>query len=159
MLSLLIALSLVSPRITLPSTGGGGGYATVQDETTPLTARTKLNFTGAGVTCADNAGTTTTDCTISGGGAGSANVVEASVVLTGSGFFSTTVTGQTWVTGTSKVVCSPFATTADGLTVEVITIAMLHITASNLVAGTGFNVNVMNPYGLAGTVRVHCTGA
>lgn len=48
-------------------TSAGGGYATVQDETTPLTQRTTLNFTGAGVSCADD--TTRTTCTIAGGGA------------------------------------------------------------------------------------------
>lgn len=49
----------------------GSGYSTVQDETTPLTQRTSINFTGAGVSCADNAGTSATDCTISGGGGAS----------------------------------------------------------------------------------------
>jgi hypothetical protein len=48
--------------------GGGGGYATVQDEGVTLTTRTVLNFTGAGVTAADNAGTGATDVTIPGGG-------------------------------------------------------------------------------------------
>ena len=48
--------------------GGGGGYATIQDEGTSLTQRNTLNFTGAGVTCVDNVGSTRTDCTISGGG-------------------------------------------------------------------------------------------
>lgn len=52
--------------ITWESCTGGSGYATVQDEATPLTQRATLNFTGAGVTCADNAGSTRTDCTIPG---------------------------------------------------------------------------------------------
>ncbi len=52
--------------------GGSSGYQTIQDETTPLTQRTKVNFTGTGVTCVDNAGSTRTDCTISGGGSASA---------------------------------------------------------------------------------------
>lgn len=50
--------------------GGGGGYATIQDETTPLTQRTTVNFTGTGVTCVDNAGSSRTDCTITSGGGG-----------------------------------------------------------------------------------------
>lgn len=49
------------------SSAAGGGYVTVQDEASSLTARSTLNFTGAGVTCADNAGSTRTDCTIPGG--------------------------------------------------------------------------------------------
>ena len=46
--------------------GGSGGYATIDDEDTPLTQRTTLNFEGAGVTCADDTDQTT--CTIPGGG-------------------------------------------------------------------------------------------
>jgi hypothetical protein len=53
---------------TLNSTAGAGGYATVQDEGSGLTARTTLNFTGAGVSCADD--TTKTTCTIAGGSGG-----------------------------------------------------------------------------------------
>lgn len=41
-------------------------YSTIEDEGTPLTQRTTLNFTGSGVTCTDNV--TQTDCTISAGG-------------------------------------------------------------------------------------------
>lgn len=49
----------------------GGGYATVQDEGSALTQRTKLNFIGSGVSCVDDAGNTRTNCTItSGGGTG-----------------------------------------------------------------------------------------
>lgn len=48
--------------------GAGGGYATIQDEGTPLTQRGTVNFTGAGVTCVDNGGATKTDCTITSGG-------------------------------------------------------------------------------------------
>jgi hypothetical protein len=47
---------------------GGSGYATVQDEGSGLTARTILNFAGAGVTCADD--TTRTTCTIPGAAGG-----------------------------------------------------------------------------------------
>ena len=53
----------------------GSGYQTIQDEGTALTARTTLNFIGAGVSCADNAGSSRTDCTIAGGG-GSLTVEE-----------------------------------------------------------------------------------
>lgn len=47
---------------------GGGGYSTIQDEGTPLTQRTTVNMTGAGVSCSDSGGITV--CTISGGGSG-----------------------------------------------------------------------------------------
>lgn len=43
-------------------------YTTVEDEATPLTQRSTVNFTGAGVSCSDSGGKTV--CTISGGGGG-----------------------------------------------------------------------------------------
>lgn len=52
--------------------GAGGGYATIDDEDTPLTQRATLNFEGAGVSCVDDTDQTT--CTIAGGG--SANSFE-----------------------------------------------------------------------------------
>ncbi|MDD1778538.1 MAG: hypothetical protein LUQ65_10255, partial [Candidatus Helarchaeota archaeon] len=45
-------------------------YTTIQDEGVPLTQREVINFKGAGVTAADNAGTGVTDVTIPGGGGG-----------------------------------------------------------------------------------------
>lgn len=44
--------------------GGGGGYATVQDEGSALTQRAILNFTGPNVTAVDNSGSNRTDVTI-----------------------------------------------------------------------------------------------
>ena len=46
---------------------GSGGH-TIEDEGTPLTARTKLNFVGAGVAVTDDSGDDATVVTISGGG-------------------------------------------------------------------------------------------
>lgn len=40
------------------------GYATIQEEGTPLTQRTKLNFIGGGITAADDAGNTRTNVTL-----------------------------------------------------------------------------------------------
>ena len=44
--------------------GSSGAYNTIQEEGSSLAQRTKLNFIGSTVTCADNSGTTTTDCTV-----------------------------------------------------------------------------------------------
>jgi hypothetical protein len=117
-----------------------------------------INFTGAGVSCTWSAGVGT--CTITGGGGGGANTVEASIAMTaGAGVYSTTVTGQAWVAADSEIVCAPFGTTADGLTVEQVAAANVTITVANRVAGVGFDVFVFNPFGSHGTHRVHCTGA
>lgn len=43
-------------------------YSIVENSGTALFRRQVLNFTGAGVSCADNGGTGTTDCTVSGSG-------------------------------------------------------------------------------------------
>lgn len=59
-----------SGTLSWASCSGSSGYTTVADEGSSLTARATLNFTGAGVSCVDNAGSTRTDCTISGGGGG-----------------------------------------------------------------------------------------
>lgn len=105
----------------------------------------KLTSNGSTVSCAADT---------SGG-----NSVEVSLSLSGgSGIFSTTVTGQTWVASGSEIVCTPFGTTADGLTPEAVSIANLNVSVSDKVAGDGFTVNVYSPNGLEGTVRAHCLG-
>jgi hypothetical protein len=51
------------------ATGGTGGGHIIQDEGTPLTQRTNLNFVGVGVTATDDVVNNATVITISGGGA------------------------------------------------------------------------------------------
>lgn len=65
-LAVALLLAPQSIIVSYPPGGAGGGYNTIEDEATPLTQRTTLNFTGAGVSCAD--ASTKTTCTISGGG-------------------------------------------------------------------------------------------
>lgn len=57
---------------------GGSGYATVMDEAGVLTQRSTINFTGAGVTCADDSGNGRTNCTINGGTGGGVNLAPSS---------------------------------------------------------------------------------
>jgi hypothetical protein len=52
---------------TVVGSGGGGGYGTIQEEGSGLIQRTTVNFTGAGVTCTDDAGNSRTSCSIPGG--------------------------------------------------------------------------------------------
>lgn len=60
--------------------GAGSGYATVDDEDTPLTQRTTLNFEGALIACADDTDQTT--CTVTGDGTGTDDQTAAEVVVT-----------------------------------------------------------------------------
>lgn len=106
--------------------------------------------------------TNTFSCgTDQGGGGGSANVVEVSIDFGTalSSLQTVTVTGQTWVTSTSVILCSPFATDADGQTVENYFVTNFSPVASNRVVGTGFDLTVLNPTSAAGIFRFHCTGA
>lgn len=63
------------------SVGSGGSGHVIEDEGTPLTTRSNLNFTGAGVTASDSGGKTVV--TIPGGGGGGAPTGAAGGVLGG----------------------------------------------------------------------------
>lgn len=63
-----ITITQVDKKLVIASTGGGGSGHTIEDEGTPLTTRSKLNFVGAGVTVTDDSGDDATVVTILGGG-------------------------------------------------------------------------------------------
>jgi hypothetical protein len=50
--------------ITIASSGGAGGYATIAEEGSSLTQRALLNFVGTGITAADDAGNSRTNVTV-----------------------------------------------------------------------------------------------
>jgi hypothetical protein len=92
------------------------------------------------------------------GGAGSANAVSVSITFTGSpGVYRATATAG-WVTSTTKLACSPQATTADGQTLETYYVAGFELTVANVVASTGFDLAVYSPRGVTGVFRFSCTG-
>jgi len=163
LLSLLVAALLSLGTFSSEAAERGFSQApkiNLQDESALQGRVGTLNFTGAGVGCTASGDTGT--CTISGGGGGSANTVEVSLALgsnPGSGFFSTTVTGQAWVTAASVIGCSAFGTIADGGTPELQALANFTVSVSDRVAGTGFKLNAYSPNGASGTFRFHCTGA
>jgi hypothetical protein len=92
------------------------------------------------------------------GGSGGGNGVEVSIALTGAGVHRVTVTGCSWVTASTLLVASPFATPDDGLTPELYAAAGLSCMCANRVAGVGFDLFVRNPTGAVGTFRVHVLG-
>jgi hypothetical protein len=63
------ATALMVVAVLLYASGvAPAAYNLIMDEAGALARRSTLNFTGAGVVCADNAGALRTDCTIAGGG-------------------------------------------------------------------------------------------
>lgn len=92
---------------------GGSGYSTIQDETTPLTQRATVNFTGSGVSCVDNSGATRTDCTISGGAGASWTEYEIDFGLVAKFVDVETVTDGA-VSGSSKIMVLQSGAAATG---------------------------------------------
>jgi len=82
-----------------------------------------------------------------------------SVALDGGLYQNATVTGQAWVTATSKLVASLFATTADGLTIGDYAISGLAVMCASRINGVGFDLVISNPQGRTGTYRFHVIGA
>ena len=68
----LLAAALFIPALSFADPVGPSGtqIRQIQDEGAGLARREKLNFTGSGVNCVDNAGNLRTDCTITAGGGG-----------------------------------------------------------------------------------------
>lgn len=87
-----VTITKTNGTLRISSSGSGSGH-TIQDEGTPLTSRSNLNFVGAGVAVTDDAGNDATVVTISSGGSGGHTIKEAGSSLTqrtglnfGSGF-------------------------------------------------------------------------
>lgn len=97
------------------------------------------------------------------GGAGSSNFVEVEVDFGASGndTASTTVTGQSWVTGTSKVLCTPtmLSTTDRDEGAEDVLIEDIDVAIHTRVVSTGFTVTAHAGQGITfGKFKFHCTG-
>lgn len=130
---------------------------TLQDEGTDQGRALKLNCVGAGISCSVSASTGT--LTVAGG---SANFLEASLTVSDTsagGVYTVTVTGQAWVTSSSKIVCSVFADGTGSTPIEIVFVSGQTWIVTNRVAGTGFDLTLYNPYGATGTFKAHCTGA
>ncbi len=59
-----IVVSEAGNLVTISATDGGGGYTTIQDEGNALPQRSTVNFTGGGVSCADDATNSRTTCSV-----------------------------------------------------------------------------------------------
>lgn len=82
--------------VTIASSGGSSGYATIQEEGSSLTQRPTMNFIGGGITAADDAGNTRTNITLDAD-------LSAIAALTGTGLARRTGV-DTWTLDTSTYV-------------------------------------------------------
>jgi len=95
---------------------------------------------------------------------GSGNFVESEVDFGTSGNtnVSLVVTGQAWVTSSSKIICSPtmLSTTSRAEGAEDAIIEGLTVAVHSRVAGTGYTLAAAVKEGRAyGKFKVHCTGS
>lgn len=150
--SLLLHRAAHSQTITTGSTG-----VQIKDEGAVQGGAKILNCVGSGITCTATGGTATITAN---GGAGSGAGVEVSVNLgsTGGAVFTATVSSQSWVTASSYIACAPFATAADGQTVETYAAAGFTTNAAARVVGASFDLWIFSPRGATGTFRFHCLG-
>ena len=109
--------------------GGTGGGHTIQDEGSPLTQRTNLNFAGAGVTATDDAGNDATLVTITSGG-GSGDVVGPA---TNTDSYIPQWNGANSKTLKDGIPTSTFATAAQGGKADT---ALQSVTAHNVLSTT-----------------------
>lgn len=125
-------------------------YNLIMDEAGALVRRSTLNFTGAGVVCADNPGSTRTDCTIAGGGgtfvssAGApayraAFAGAASVTVTDAqhGFHSSNLQVACYDDSAPAALFEPTAVTIDGATFQVVATFSMAMTGYCTIQGGG----------------------
>lgn len=118
-----------------------------------------LNLTGTGVTSCTQSGAVTT-CTITDT-SGAGNLLEVSIAFgaPAADEKTVTVTGQAWVTASSKIVCSVFGkTTVGDNDYEDPSMEALSVQATNRVAGVGFDLVASSPDSVVGTFFAHCSG-
>lgn len=121
-----------------------------------------LNCTGT-LTCTKSGSAGTLNAT----GGTSVNLVQATVDFGTpyeDGVASVTVTGQAWVTGTSKILCTPDNTvgTADHVAGDDdVVLERIVVTVSSLVAGTGFTISAASGSDTGSTqgkYTINCSG-
>ena len=157
-----ILLVLLIPVAVFPQEASGLKPATtikLQDEGTTQGQIKTLNCTGAGVTCTASGIVGTLNAS---GGGGGGNFLSATITISDTVvglIYTVTITGQAWVTGSSIIICSPFAIASGSTTLEMALASGINVIPSNRVAATGFDLSIYNPHGAQGTFTFHCTGA
>ncbi len=135
---------------TLAGARGGGGAALPT-----CLATEKLTSNGTSWSCA-------TDLNSGGSGGGRYTAVLLDFGATESDdVASTTVTGQTWVTANSRIMCAPtmHATSSRAEGAEDAVVEGLTVAVHSRVVGTGFTVTAAAREGTTGVYQVVCSGS
>ena len=142
-------------RITAAANGTAGTfYQTVEDEGTPVTQRSNINFTGAGVAVTDAGGKTVV--TISGGGGGtfastySATPADNLVTLTSSGTY-------VGILDAASTVSNLFRVANNGNTLNYLNVASTGTTVSQALVATGTVSPIITYTGQAHTATTAST--
>lgn len=107
-----------------------------------------------------NSTTNTISCGTDQTAVGSANFLETTITFSNTGGAgAVVVTGQAWVTGTSKITCTPFNDgSVTNNTDEVYQVANFSTVVSARSAGVGFTLSAYSAFGVSGDFKFHCTG-
>lgn len=153
----LVAL-LLAGGFTAGAGAAAGGYSTIQEDGTPLTQRSTVNFTGSAITCSDSGGITV--CAVS---SGSGNFGTFTTTF-GSGTASTyqsaaTVVGAAWVAAGSSILLTPkCATTVGTNTAENCQVSAINCGVTAISASTSFTVVCTSPIHASGGYTISYTG-
>ena len=91
-----------------PCSSAAVGYQTIDNQGSALTQRTTVNMKGPGVTCADNSGSTRTDCTFQGGtGVSSSATFTSQTSVTVNGVNSLNIAYSCYDAETNPVAVEP----------------------------------------------------
>jgi hypothetical protein len=141
-------------------------YASLQPATAANLLLGRGSAAGAGdwqeVTLGANLTMTGTVLAATGGGSSNVATVDLDFGSSGNTSATTVVTGQTWVTGTSKIICAPvlYSTSTRSEGADDATIEGLVVGAYARVVGTGFTVKGSIQHGEAfGVFTVNCVGS
>lgn len=130
-------------NISGQSVAGGSGYSTVEEEGSPLTQRTTLNFVGGGVTATDSGGKTVVTITGSASGSSGTTTVDFGA-FPGKSDTTATITGQASILAGSIVNAWIVPTATADHSADEHWCETIDVCAGNISAGTGFTIYAKN---------------
>lgn len=130
---------------------------TILDEGVRVGRASKINCSGAGVSCTVVGGTATMSIAGGGGGGGSSCGVRVALDLGSSGglIYQASVSGVACVTSATRIACAPYCAGDAGTTPETCRAAGLQASVSETDGGA-FLLSVESPRGATGVYQFDC---